>query len=336
MWRPSPRAGRRIKIAISLMLVGGLLYFLDTASLRASLKEIKLSYVLLAFAMVVTNRILMPVKWNMLLRARGIHVSNFDAVRVYTMSSFLGLVLPPTVGADSIRSYYLKRAGLRLSDVVASIAIERVFGLLVLLVFTIAGFAILVDLLRDGAIHTMAFAGLLTVISVGALAAVSISFSSRMQTIVGYLVDRIQSSRLSKLARGAEKFLQAYQEHRHKKRILAIFCLLTGLELLLVIVRSYVIALALGVDLSLMIFFAFLPLVTLLNRMPISFDGFGINEALFIYFLGLFGVLPEKAFLIGFVNHIIFLIGIMPGGIFYVMSGSDKPSGSDRPGALHK
>lgn len=318
------RALRRIKIAVSLALIAGLFYFLDVGSLGSAVTEIRVSYVLLAFAMLIGNRILMPVKWNLLLRARAIQISHFEAIRVYTISSFLGLVLPPTVGADSIRSYYMKQAGIKLSDAVASIVIERVFGLVVLLVFTVIGFFLLVNLLRDGDIQIAAFAGVLAALSVALLAALYLSFTPFFQQLVGTLSARLQGTRLSKLALGADSFVRAYQDYRHKKRILALFCGLTVLELTLVIVRSYVIALSLGVDLSVVIYFAFLPLVTLLNRMPISFDGFGINEALFIYFLGLFGVMHEKGFLIGFLNHILFIVGVLPGGIFYVLSDRSK------------
>lgn len=316
----SSRTRRKIKIAVSLALVAALIYFLDVGSLKSAVTEIRVWYVLLAFAMVIGNRILMPVKWNLLLRARAIHISNFEAIRIYTISSFLGLVLPPTVGADSVRSYYLKQTGIKLSDAVASIVIERVIGLVVLLVFTVVGFFLLVHLLRDGDIQIAALASVLAVLSVALLAALYLSFTPFFQRLAGALSTQLRGTRLTKLAQGADSFVRAYQEYRHKKRSLALFCGLTVLELTLVIVRSYIIALSLGVDLSIFVYFAFLPLVTLLNRMPISFDGFGINEALFIYFLGLFGVMPEIGFLIGFINHLLFIVGVLPGGIFYVLS----------------
>jgi hypothetical protein len=319
------RIARRLKIAISLMLVAGLFYFLDLASLATALKNIDTRLLLVAFLMVICNRVLMPVKWNLLLRARGIHVSNWTAVRMYTLSSFLGLVLPPTVGADSVRSYYMKKEGIKLSDTVASILIERILGLVVLLGFTIASFVLLVHLLRSGDIDVATFTALLTVLSVIMLAAVYLSFTPLFQRLASKFAVRLQGTRLSRAATGIDSLVQAYQEYRHQKSVLMVFSALTVVELSIVILRSYVVALSLGVDLSIAVFFAFLPLVTLLNRMPISFDGFGINEALFVYFLALFGVPPEQGFLIGLINHLLFIIGILPGGLFYVQAGRDRP-----------
>ncbi len=311
---------RRAKIAISSCLIVGLIYFLDFNSLGSAAKEIDFYYLVLAFFMVIGNRILMPIKWNLLLKARGIQLSSWQAIRIYTIASFLGLVLPPTLGADSIRGFYLKKAGIDLSDAVASIVIERVLGLVVLLIFAVVGFALLFGLLRDGQFQAFGIASFLVALSVAMLVVLYLSFTQHFQRYVTHFSARLQSTRLNKLARGVDSFVKAYQEYRHKKRVLIVFCGLTALELTLVIIRSYIIALSLGITLSVTTYFAFLPLVTLLNRMPISFDGFGINEALFIYFLGLFGVIAEKGFLIGLINHILFIFGVMPGGIFYALS----------------
>lgn len=318
---------RRLKIAVSIVLVAGILYFLDVRALLDRLGEIRLPYVVLAFLLVIVNRLLMPLKWNLLLRAAGTRLSHFEAVRVYTISSFLGLALPPTIGADSVRSYYLKQNGVKLSDAVASIAIERVFGLLVLLAFTIGGYVLLLRLQRDGAIDIKTMATILGVLSVTALAALYASFSPQLQGLAERFAERLETSRMSKAATGIASLVEAYQQYSRRKRVLLVFSILTVVELTIVIVRSYVVALSLGAEVPLVVFFAFLPLVTLLNRLPISFDGFGINEALFIYFLALFGVAHETGFLVGLVNHLLFIAGVLPGGLFYIFS-TRKPASS--------
>jgi hypothetical protein len=69
------------------------------------------------------------------------------------------------------------------------------------------------------------------------------------------------------------------------------------------IIRSYVVALAFGVEVPLIYFFAFVPIILLFTRLPISIYGFGI----------------------GLVNHIIILIGLLPGAIFYMLlKSSDR------------
>ncbi len=55
-------------------------------------------------------------------------------------------------------------------------------------------------------------------------------------------------------------------------------------------------------------------------RLPISLDGFGIREGAYVYFPGLVGISKTIAFSVGFINHIVSIIGILPGGIFYANS----------------
>lgn len=317
---------RRLKIAISVVLVAAILYFLDIGAVLASLRGISLPYLALAFLLVIVNRVLMPLKWNLLLRAAGTWLSHFEAIRIYTISSFLGLVLPPTVGADTVRSYYLKKDDVKLSDAVASIVIERVFGFLVLLVFTIAGYVLLLRLLREGDIRVATITTILAAVSIVLVAVLYASFTPRMQGIADRVSRRLEATRMKKFGAGVASLVRAYQEYSQRKRVLVLFSILTVLELTVVIIRSYVVALSLGVELPLVVFFAFLPLVTLLNRLPVSFDGFGINEALFIYFLALFGVAHETGFLIGLVNHLLFIAGVLPGGLFYIFSSRRPPS----------
>lgn len=316
---------RRLKLAISVVLVAAILYFLDTGTLLARLRGISLPYLVFAFLLVIVNRILMPLKWNLLLRAAGTWLSHFEAIRIYTISSFLGLVLPPTVGADSVRTYYLKKDDVKVTDAVASIIIERLFGFLVLLLFTIAGYVLLLRLLRDGDLQATTVTTILATVSVVLLALLYASFTPLLQGIADRLARRLEATRMKKAGAGVASLVKAYQDYSHRKRTLVVFSLLTVLELTIVILRSYIVALALGVEVPLIVFFAFLPLVTLLNRLPISFDGFGINEALFIYFLALFGVAHESGFLIGLVSHLLFIAGVLPGGLFYVFS-SRRPA----------
>jgi glycosyltransferase 2 family protein len=230
---------------------------------------------------VIGNRILMPVKWNLLIRSSGDWLPHFQAIRLYTIACFLGLV------------------------------------------FAVTGFFFLADMLHDGEIQITAIASALIILSTALFTALYLSFSPPLLNIVATLAIRLHDMRLGKLAQGADSFVRAYPAYSEKKGVVILFCVLTALELTLVIVRSYVVALSLGIDLPILVYFAFLPLATILNRMPISFDGFGVNGVFFIYFLGLFGVIQESAFLIGLINHLLSIVAILPGGFFYIFADRD-------------
>ena len=96
---------------------------------------------------------------------------------------------------------------------------------------------------------------------------------------------------------------------------------------ILPILRPYVIALALGVSVPIAYFFVLVPIVLVLIRLPISFDGFGLQEGAFVFFLSLVGISEGVAFSVGLTNHLVFLLGILPGGIMYSMSRKFKKGG---------
>jgi len=68
----------------------------------------------------------------------------------------------------------------------------------------------------------------------------------------------------------------------------------------------------------------------LLTRLPISIGGFGVDEGVFTYFLTLVGVSVTLGFSIAIINHMIFILVILPGGIIHLL---DRPQAKkiDRP-----
>jgi uncharacterized membrane protein YbhN (UPF0104 family) len=67
-------------------------------------------------------------------------------------------------------------------------------------------------------------------------------------------------------------------------------------------------------------YFSFVPIIIFLIRLPLSFDGFGIHEGGYVYFLSLVKVDPSIAFSVGAINHLMFIIVLLPGCIFYILN----------------
>ena len=78
-------------------------------------------------------------RWIILLRARGAAVTTKSATWIYLVSSFVGGFLPAGVGADAARAYTLSQRTARGSDAVASVAVDRLFGLLSIVMMGVVG-----------------------------------------------------------------------------------------------------------------------------------------------------------------------------------------------------
>lgn len=324
-----------IQIVVSVVLMVILLRWIDPRGFVDVLKGADVGLMLLALVLVTLNRVLMAVKWNLLLAVRGLRISWLRATRIYYTSTFLGLFLPPTVGGDVVRAWLVTRSESRLPDVVSSILVERLLGLVALAVFGVVAAALFPVMVQSGETDLGQLLGIVIGAAVLAFGAFAFSFTAACEKMVLAMTGRLAGVRfIGKFAGTLGRIYRSYREYRSHRGTLAAFFVLTLLENALPIVRAWIVAVALHAPVSLTYFFVIVPLELVLIRIPISFDGFGIREGLFVYFLALVGISESVGFSIGLTNHVLFLVAVLPGGIFYLMDpAARKGRGSDKPPA---
>jgi len=111
---------RMIQLVVSVILLGVLIQWIDLGQVKNALASADLFYLILALIVTTLNRILMPIKWNLLLRAKEIRVSWYEVTKIYYTSNFFGVFLPPTIGSDSVRAYLTAKKGPNFTDVISS------------------------------------------------------------------------------------------------------------------------------------------------------------------------------------------------------------------------
>lgn len=317
---------RVIQILISLALFGILsFYFVDIKQVGKSISYARIEYILAALFTITCNRIIMGSKWKLLLDAKKIKISLFESTKIYYIANFLGLFLPPTIGTDIVRSYYVTKNNNSTVDTLASIFIERVLGFIALFISAIIGFIILdwtfINVQFD---KTKMFALLLSLTIVGTILFV-ISFNKRFKELF-LRISKLQTKKkvISRVIEKINNFVKSYQTYKHNQKEIVIFLVLTFCEVFTCVLWSYYTAMALNVEISLIYFIAFVPITLVFIRLPISLDGFGIQESLYVYFLMQVGVSHSLGFTVGFLTHIITIVGILPGGIFYALNKKVK------------
>lgn len=129
-----------------------------------------------------------------------------------------------------------------------------------------------------------------------------------------------KSEFVGKLLKKLEQFFNAYHAYRGFKKQILIFSLLTVAEITTVIIWCYFGILAFNQYVDISYLFAAVPIIQVINRLPISFDGFGTNESAYVYFLSLVGVQDYMGFSIGLFIHLSTIIGVLPGAIFYALN----------------
>src|SRR6185369_9517711 len=129
-WREAGRWG--IRLAISLGIVGYILYSVDREHLWHAVTVVRLQWVAVAVVIYLIGQLLSAYKWFLLGRSVGLAGSPVDYGRFYLIGMFFNLLGISTLGGDVVRGLYLGR-GHRPGLALNSVLFDRVSGLAVLM-----------------------------------------------------------------------------------------------------------------------------------------------------------------------------------------------------------
>jgi uncharacterized protein (TIRG00374 family) len=231
--------------------------------------------------------------------------------------------LPATIGGDTLRTYAVTRDGYSMADVISSIIVERLLGFIALFFFVLFSITLSIAVFGESffqGIETLfwLFGGLF----VCSVAAVYLSLNRpALHWLRGRLarwpVDWISNKFTGKI----NEVYSSYVTYQGKSGTIIVFILLSLCENLFPLFWTYFLALAFRIEVPLLYFFILVPIVLVLVRLPISLDGLGIQEGAFVYFLALIGIAHSEAFLLGVASHILGILSVLPGGVFYGVGG---------------
>jgi uncharacterized protein (TIRG00374 family) len=313
-----------LRIALSIALVVVLFtYVVDGHEVLRVLHRFETKYLVLALIVVTLDRVLMTYKWILLLRAQGYRLPLLQGVMIYCTSMVWGLALPATVGADAIRAVMVTKRGFNGTDVVTSIVIERMVGFVLALALGLVSLAVLRGLgVLDARFDIALYLGVAMLIGVTAL-----MISALNKTLVSEVVAQLpRAVRDSKIMSYLDRFAAAYRSLGGARSTIAQFSALTVLEQLFSVILPWTLAKGLGVDVDLLLMLGVLPISTLISRLPISFDGLGVYEAVFVGLLVLAGIDAAAALAMAISGRIIQLFAFLPWWVAYVArSGAMRP-----------
>jgi uncharacterized protein (TIRG00374 family) len=305
-----------LKVSVTATLLCVILWQLGgVGSVLAVMGRMHPGYVALVLLVNTADRALMTFKWGMLLRSRGVELPFFYGMKIYCASMIWGTFLPATLGADVARAVTTSRIGLNSDVVVSSIIIERILGFLSALFL---GLLSLLLLSLYGSLDSR-FDGvwLLGLMMLGSATALfSASFNQRA---FRWIRSRFPSAmkRMAIMQRIGQ-FHATYRSYNDDKKTLTQFFGLTLLEQLLPIVHSWLIARALGAEISLLFIAGVVPLTILISRIPVSIDGLGVFEGIFILLMSLAGVSPAEAVAIAVIGRILQTLSWLPWWLAHV------------------
>ena len=301
-----------LRILLSSILVAFLLTRVDVQKVPELLASTRLHFFLFALALAVVERMIFAFKWNALLATKGLNIPFLRILKIYYASNFVGNFLPSSIGVDVFRAYSLNRQNANLSESISSVLVDKVLSSIAALMLPLAGVLLYFNVLAEQDVLVVTVA---TIAAFGILLGIVVS-----RTIIQSILNRLKNVNRALVGRVQDVY-DAFSGYLAYKRVLIyVFGLSFGIQ----VVRAlliYMLGASLDLDISIVIYFTFVPIITLLTMLPIAVGGIGIREGAYVYFFSQAGVPTSDAFALSLLAYVLVMISIIPGGIAYLFEG---------------
>ncbi len=310
------RLGLIFRTVVSVLLIAWLVKYVDWPKLWAILQTVDVSWLVAAFFCFSPVVLIVSWRWRMLLGVHGVHLRFWRVFELSMIGQFFSGFLVGTTGGDVIKIFYAARAvPQRKAAVAFTVVVDRVIGLIALLLFGVTlSFGQLPLLLSTPETKAATVTFYLFAVGgvVGAVLACLGPFFLKVQTL------RDVVSRLPFIHRGGS-LLMAY-EHTARAFGTNLLALAGSIPShICVTLMGYCILRALHLAPDLIAFCSILAMVNMLIALPVSISGLGAREFLFIHFFALFHIDKEHAFAFSMTYFALNLLWSLAGAPFYFL-----------------
>ncbi|MDP2905107.1 MAG: lysylphosphatidylglycerol synthase transmembrane domain-containing protein [Candidatus Omnitrophota bacterium] len=301
-----------VKVAISVILLVVLFRMVGHENIFEVIRSANKPLLLLAFLVYSLGYVLCLFRWDMLLRAVDLRLPLSRVVISFSGGIFFNLFLPSTIGGDLMRSVDLSTHTKKPKEVIATILLDRLSGYIGLVLLALSSLVLGWKLLQEPSVlfSVAVITGLLIFIL---LVLFSKFFYSRINSLLGAPGAGKIHEMISSLHHEVHIFRQ------HKKVIVKNIILSIAVQTIAPL-SFYISALALGLKISPVYFFVFLPVIGAITLLPLSIGGLGLRDATTIFFFAKAGVGKDLAFAMSLINFSFILALGAVGGLIYVLT----------------
>lgn len=302
-------------MAVKGVISCGLMYWVlqgtDLSAIMASIRGADLLAVWGAFLLSFVGYGISVSRWKILLDAQGVGANTMFLVKSFLVSIFFNNLLPSTVGGDVVRAYDSWRLGASKAKAAAVIFLDRFLGVLALMSLACLGLAMAPRVLE----HGQSLQGwILCGIGLTGILVWNIFFSSR--GLFSFL-EKVSSFSPAAVRTVIAKIIEAFRCFQGRRDTLIQGLALSLLLQTNVVLQYFMIAHSLHLAVSIGAFFVVIPVALFLMLLPVSINGIGIRETVFILLLNPLGVGKAESLALAWLAYgFIILQGIL-GGVVY-------------------
>jgi uncharacterized protein (TIRG00374 family) len=300
--RPRSLRGVAVRVVVTLMLFWLIFRSVDVQELIDSYRDIVPRLLMLGVVFQLLSTTLAAYRWYLVMRPLGYEQGFGFYLKSYFKGAFFNQGLPTSIGGDAVRVLDVARLGERKRDAFIGVFIDRVLGLVGLLLLNLV-----VSLFNPALLPQGLFLTINVLISLGLLGFVALFLLQHWQLLTRWRVSRffykISQHLAMVLATPRQSLVQLLLSVAvHFLSMLAIFLIGRSVEL----------------DFSLTTYLVVVPPAILLTLIPLSLAGWGIREGALIGLFTLLGADKVTVLSMSILYGIVLIVASLPGLLVYL------------------
>jgi uncharacterized protein (TIRG00374 family) len=293
-----------------LALIAFLAYQIDLPTLGSVIASAKLS-ILLPGVLVHAGLIFIAVaRWRAVLRDFDINIPYLALAQITWIGNFFSLFLPSSIGGDVFRAYYLaKKTDRNIATTLTTTFLERSAGLGALLFI---GFISVST--QQIEVQGVALLHVFALLLAGYFLVNLALFNSQLHELFSRLLKRLRREQLDAKLEWVYRGLQTLSKNRRSILEILFYSLLIQLLSVFIV---WITAQSLSIEAPFHVFLIFVPLINLSIMVPLTINGFGLRESLYLLLFAQIGLQQEKAVALSLLNTFVIMLAVLPGGLAY-------------------
>ena len=293
-----------LKLFITIVMFWMLFRYVDFDHLIAILAKSHGGTIFIAFLFQLASTYLAAYRWRLIMKELVFDEKLSYYVKSYFKGTFFNQVLPSSIGGDAVRVIDLTQKGYDKKDAFYGVFVDRVVGLVGLLVLNL-----LATLLFYGIFEDQFSALLILITSVGIAGFFFLFALDKINFLKNYTF-------LNLFYRLGKRLNSLYDT----KTVLFNHIVISVVVHLLTVIAMFALALSIDFHLSFETFLIAVPPVFLLTIVPISLAGWGIREGAMVGIFLLVGADETKVLAMSILYGILLILASVPGAYFWIKS----------------
>ena len=282
-----------IKFTLTVGLLVFFLYRTNIKEIFASIQCLSLYMIPLALFLNFISIIIISYKWKTLLQNHSL----LFLIKYNIIATFYSIVLPGQLSGDVVKSYMLSKIGSEPHKIFASVFVDKVTGLISLIVVAVWG--MLFTVLVVPKVLSYSMFTLLALFVILLMSMRSVFVYDFIAKIIFYISNKAMFTK--SVCNHILQFIDEWRIYLQKTNILAVNVLLGIVYHVLIAFVYFILSNNIGITVSFFDWCWIYGLLSVVLLLPISIAGIGLREGTLIPLLALFYISNEKAIALSFI-----------------------------------